>query len=121
MREKYLKHWENQRWKLDSWVIQKLTDSFGGASDWVTAVGPDENVVQLYACEACGNAPLRTNGWLKAKTCSGGSYNKTQWHCPHCGNKWKWSASSQDRWILIYSSNDDTCPAHFTWGYNQED
>eukprot|EP00971_Amphidinium_carterae_P126511 2506239-Amphidinium_carterae.1 len=62
MREKYLKHWENQRWKLDGWVIQKLTDSYGGASDWVTEVGPGENVVQLYLCEACGHAPLRTNG-----------------------------------------------------------
>eukprot|EP00971_Amphidinium_carterae_P143959 2852566-Amphidinium_carterae.1 len=61
MREKYLKHWKNQRWKLDSWVIQKLTDCYGGASDWVTAVGPGKNVVQLYACEACGNAPLQTN------------------------------------------------------------
>eukprot|EP00971_Amphidinium_carterae_P101692 2012775-Amphidinium_carterae.1 len=83
MRQKYIQHWENQRWKLDAYVIQRLTDSYGGASDWVTAVGPGENVVQLYSCAACGNAPLRTNGWLKAKTCSSGAYVKTQWHCPH--------------------------------------
>eukprot|EP00971_Amphidinium_carterae_P156908 3110581-Amphidinium_carterae.2 len=121
MRQKYLQHWENQRWKLDSYVIQKLTDSYGGAADWVTALGPGENVVQLYSCAACKTAPLRTNGWLKAKTCSAGSYVKTQWHCPHCGNKWKWAASAQDRWIIIYSSNTDTNPVHFTWGYNQED
>eukprot|EP00971_Amphidinium_carterae_P150515 2983661-Amphidinium_carterae.1 len=121
MRQKYLQHWEIQRWKLDDYVIRRLTDSYGGAADWVTAVGPGENVVQLYSCAACGNAPLRTNGWLKAKTCSAGSYVKTQWHCPHCCNKCKWGASAHDRWILIYSSNTDQHPAHFTWGYGQED
>eukprot|EP00971_Amphidinium_carterae_P348495 6490521-Amphidinium_carterae.1 len=27
-------------------------DAYAGASDWVTAVGPGKNVVQLYFCEA---------------------------------------------------------------------
>eukprot|EP00971_Amphidinium_carterae_P074645 1475299-Amphidinium_carterae.1 len=36
-------------------------------------------------------------------------------------NKWKWGASAHDRWILIYSEDDDQFPAHFTWGYKQED
>eukprot|EP00971_Amphidinium_carterae_P104614 2071772-Amphidinium_carterae.2 len=34
MRQKYLHHWENQRWKLDAFAINKLTDCYGGASDW---------------------------------------------------------------------------------------
>eukprot|EP00971_Amphidinium_carterae_P069220 1369658-Amphidinium_carterae.1 len=97
MVEKYLTHWE--KWYL----------------------GPNDNVAVFYACSGCKNAPHRTNGWLKAKTCSSGSYAKTQWHCPHCAQKWKWGSSAADRWIIIYSGKDDVHPVHFTWGHDKED
>eukprot|EP00971_Amphidinium_carterae_P348948 6490758-Amphidinium_carterae.2 len=119
--EKHLARWERWHFKIDPYVYQKLTDVYAGASDWVTAVGPNDNVAVLYACSGCNNAPLRTNGWLKAKTCSAGSYEKTQWHCPHCALKWKWGLSAQDRWIIIYSGKNDVNPVHFTWGPDKED
>eukprot|EP00971_Amphidinium_carterae_P348025 6490278-Amphidinium_carterae.1 len=105
--EKYLKHWSLQRFKLDPYIYNKLTDCYGGAYDWVTSVGPGDNVAVLYACSGCNNALLKTNGWLKAKTCSSGSYEKTQWHCPHCCLKWRWGASAHDCWIIIYSGCGD--------------
>eukprot|EP00971_Amphidinium_carterae_P028227 555838-Amphidinium_carterae.2 len=70
MIEKYTTHWEKWHCKVDPYVYRKLTDSYGGASDWVTSVGPNDNVAGLYACSGCNNTPLRTNGWLKAKTCN---------------------------------------------------
>eukprot|EP00971_Amphidinium_carterae_P183747 3647481-Amphidinium_carterae.1 len=121
MHEKYLMHWECQHFKLDPYIYNKLTDCYGGASDWVTSVGPNDNVAMLYACSGCNNALLGTNGWLKAKTCSSGSYEKIQWHCPHCCLKWKWGASAHDMLIIIYSGRNDVNPVHFTWGHNQED
>eukprot|EP00971_Amphidinium_carterae_P240104 4766905-Amphidinium_carterae.1 len=44
MHEKYLAHWERQHFKLDPYIYNKLTDCYGGASDWVTSVGPNDNV-----------------------------------------------------------------------------
>eukprot|EP00971_Amphidinium_carterae_P291854 5793439-Amphidinium_carterae.2 len=83
------------------------TCAYSGASDWVTMVGPDENVALLNSCAECNNAPPKANGWLKAKTCNSGAYTKVQWHCPHCGSKWKWGTSAADRWIIIYQGKDD--------------
>eukprot|EP00971_Amphidinium_carterae_P350166 6491412-Amphidinium_carterae.3 len=121
MVEKYFTHWEKWYCKIDPFVYRKLTDCYGGSWDWVTSVGPNDNVCLLYACASCNNAPLRTNGWLKAKTCSSGSYEKIQWHCPHCATKWKWGSSAAERWIIIYSGRDDVRPVHFTWGHHKQE
>eukprot|EP00971_Amphidinium_carterae_P068385 1354010-Amphidinium_carterae.3 len=97
MREKYMRNWEARYCKIDPYTYQKLTCAYSGASDWVTTVGPDGNVALLCSCAECNNARLKTNGWLKAKTCSSGAYTRVQWHCPHCGSKWKWGTSAADR------------------------
>eukprot|EP00971_Amphidinium_carterae_P159285 3157746-Amphidinium_carterae.1 len=96
MHKKSLKHWQDRYCKIDPYVYQKLTCAYGVASDWVTSMGPDDNVAVLYSCASCNNAPLKRNGWLKAKTCSSGAYTKIQWHCPHRGSKWKWGTSAAD-------------------------
>eukprot|EP00971_Amphidinium_carterae_P140753 2789154-Amphidinium_carterae.8 len=118
-RDKYLAHWNlhhGQDQKIDAVIMHKLTHLYAGASDWVTGVGPGDNVVVLYACKDCNSAPLRTNGWVKAKTCRSGSYARTQWHCPNCAMKWTWGACAKDRWILLYKDANDYAPTHFTWG-----
>eukprot|EP00971_Amphidinium_carterae_P349625 6491113-Amphidinium_carterae.3 len=106
MRDKYMRFWQMRNFKIDQYAYQKLTGVYPKASDWVTTVGPDENAAVLYACAECNCAPLKTNGWLKAKTCSSGSCTKVQWHCPHCGSKWIWGKSAPERWLIIFKGKD---------------
>eukprot|EP00971_Amphidinium_carterae_P276160 5480022-Amphidinium_carterae.1 len=113
-----------RNFRIDAYASKRLTCEYAGASDWVTAVGPDDHVAVLYSCVERNCAPLKTNGiigWLKAKTCSSGSYTKVQWHYPHCGAKWKWGKNAPERWTIIYQGSDDQTPAHFTWGQYDED
>eukprot|EP00971_Amphidinium_carterae_P249379 4950145-Amphidinium_carterae.1 len=97
-----------RNFKIDQYAYKKLTCEYAGASDWVNTVDLDDNVAVLYLRADCNCAPLKTNSWLKAKTCSSESHTKVQWHCPHCCSKWKWGKSAplrglyqgQQGWLL---------------------
>eukprot|EP00971_Amphidinium_carterae_P298549 5931684-Amphidinium_carterae.2 len=106
---------------LARWLTSASRIGRRGIARWTPLFIVSSQIATVEHRIGCNNAPLRTNGWLKAKTCSSGSYEKTQWHCPHCAMKWKWGSSAADRWIIIYSGQDDVNPVHFTWGHNKED
>eukprot|EP00971_Amphidinium_carterae_P120016 2377359-Amphidinium_carterae.2 len=114
MCEKYLKYWESRNFKIDTFIYNKLTSEYAGASDWVTTVGPDDNVV-------CTTEDKRVAEGEDMCLRLIPSYMKTQWHCPHCASKWTWGKSAPKRWIIIYKGSSDRSPSHFTWGNFKEE
>eukprot|EP00971_Amphidinium_carterae_P149273 2959620-Amphidinium_carterae.1 len=56
-----------------------MTSEFGGASDFITSIGPDDSFVMLYSCPSCNTAPLRIKDWLYGRPSEYAS--KKQYQC----------------------------------------
>eukprot|EP00971_Amphidinium_carterae_P161191 3196100-Amphidinium_carterae.1 len=59
-----------------------MTSEFGGASDFITSIGPDDSFIMLYSCPSCNTAPLRIKDWLYGRPSEHST--KKQYHCPNC-------------------------------------
>eukprot|EP00971_Amphidinium_carterae_P245644 4878410-Amphidinium_carterae.1 len=50
--------------RVDPSLLRLMTSEFGGASDFITSIGPEDSVIMLYSCPSCNTAPLRIKDWL---------------------------------------------------------
>eukprot|EP00971_Amphidinium_carterae_P066137 1309981-Amphidinium_carterae.1 len=48
----------------DPSLLRLMTTEFGGSSDFVTSIGPDDGFIMLYSCPLCNTAPLKIKDWL---------------------------------------------------------
>eukprot|EP00971_Amphidinium_carterae_P060774 1202848-Amphidinium_carterae.1 len=50
--------------QIDPSLLRLMTSEFGGPSDFIKSLGPDNSVIMLYSCPSCNTAPLRIKDWL---------------------------------------------------------
>eukprot|EP00971_Amphidinium_carterae_P254310 5048512-Amphidinium_carterae.1 len=68
--------------------MSKLCIEHAGGEDWVQSLCGGR-VSIMYACPWCRCAPMRMNGWVRAKAST-----QAAWFCPKCGDKWTQGAGS---------------------------
>eukprot|EP00971_Amphidinium_carterae_P032133 632621-Amphidinium_carterae.1 len=71
-----------------------MTSEFGGSSDFITSIGPDDSFIMLYSCPSCNTAPLRIRDWLYGRP-----------------------SERSERWILLYNG-EDAGVDHYVWGHS---
>eukprot|EP00971_Amphidinium_carterae_P321242 6384870-Amphidinium_carterae.1 len=74
--------------RVNASLLRLMTSEFGGSSDFITSIGPDDSFIMLYSCPSCNTAPLRIRDWLYGRPSERSP--KKQYHCPNCAARWKW-------------------------------
>eukprot|EP00971_Amphidinium_carterae_P012048 237710-Amphidinium_carterae.1 len=82
--------------------MSRLAVESAGGEDWVQMVG-NGKVSILYSCASCGAAPLRMNGWVRAKKST-----RNDWFCAKCGDRWTHAAADSERWLLLWVNGMDS-------------
>eukprot|EP00971_Amphidinium_carterae_P319578 6351703-Amphidinium_carterae.1 len=56
----------------------------------------------MFSCPNCKCAPLRMNGWVRAKKST-----RSDWFCPKCREHWTHGRGDSERWILVWEDEFD--------------
>eukprot|EP00971_Amphidinium_carterae_P252367 5010372-Amphidinium_carterae.1 len=88
-RDKQLKRWtswhvvnKTLKMQIPPAALARMAAEFAGGEDWVSMVG-NGRVSIMYSCLWCKCAPLRMNGWVRAK-----KQRRSDWFCPEFVDKW---------------------------------